>query len=336
VRDQVTAEMGVAGGIDGKSHPVPTEAGPGSFRVGSIRLGSIAGVSIRVHITWVVFALVVIALTVGYMPDDLPDLRPRGYAILGLTLVLLLFGSVLVHELSHAVVAKARGVGVRCVTLFLFGGMCEVEGEFESPDDELYVFLAGPLSSLALAGLFWALASLTVSESAIAMALPYLAIVNLVTAAVNLVPGLPLDGGRVLRAYIWKLTGSARNGTDVASWLGQGFAVALVALGGLQLLGGNYLGTGWDLVAAWFLYGLARGSRQASGERPIPVEALAESTPVRTPPDEEQPALAARSVSLTRADRSLAEGTRVSGPSTSVPRMDIQVAVRRQSGADSR
>jgi Zn-dependent protease len=204
--------------------------------------------------------------------------------MLGGTLVLLLFASVLVHELGHSLTARARGLHVSNITLFVFGGMTVLEEEVDVPDDEIVVYVVGPIASLGLAGLFWGIGSVGDPESRIVMALPYLSVINLVLAAIYLVPGFPLDGGRVLRGVVWKATGSAYAGVNWASWLGQAFAALLVALAAIQFFDGNYLGAAWNVLIGWFLNGIAKGSRHVLVASPV-IEKLEAETlaPARIP-----------------------------------------------------
>ncbi len=236
----------------------------GRLRLGERRigLGQVAGVEVSVTYTWPIFALVTFALTFGYLPGSMPNYPPLDFALLGVLSILLLFGSVLVHELSHSLVARARGLGVRRITLFVLGGYTEIEGDVDDPVDEILIFLVGPLSSLALAASFFGLGRIPNSGGPVLAIMPYLATINLVLAIVNFVPGLPLDGGRVLRAAVWKATGKASYATYWTSVLGQAFAVVLVVLGVVQLASGGYLGGAWNLFAAWFLNGAALGSRR--------------------------------------------------------------------------
>ncbi len=233
-----------------------------TFGARRLHLGQIAGIEVTVTYTWPIFALVTFALTFGYLPESMPSFTPLDFALVGCLSVLLLFGSVLFHELCHSLVAQARGLEVRRITLFVLGGMTEIEGDIADPVDEILVYLVGPLSSLALAGSFFGLGRLPNAGGPVLAVMPYLATINLVLAVVNFVPGLPLDGGRVLRAAVWKATGSARSATYWASVLGQGFAVVLVLLAVAQLATGGFLGAAWNLFIAWVLNGAAGSSRQ--------------------------------------------------------------------------
>ncbi len=177
---------------------------------------------------------------------------------------MLFFGSVLVHELAHAVVSQARGIRVQDITLFLFGGATRARVESRGPGDEFLIALVGPLTSGILAGLFGIAAGLgdDVLSRPLVGTLGYLAWVNLLLAGFNLVPGFPLDGGRLLRSAIWKATGSIGRATRVASLSGQAVGWLLVAGGVAYLLAGNLAGGIWFAFIGWFLVQAARASYQ--------------------------------------------------------------------------
>jgi Zn-dependent protease/predicted transcriptional regulator len=184
-----------------------------------------------------------------------------GLAVLS---AVLLFGSVLVHELAHAVVSQARGIRVLDITLFLFGGATRARVESRGPGDEFLIAVVGPLTSGILAGLFGIVAGLGggVLSGPLAGTLGYLGWVNLLLAAFNLVPGFPLDGGRLLRSAIWKATGSLGRATQIASGAGQAVGWLLVAGGVAWLLAGNLAGGIWFAFIGWFLVQAARASYQ--------------------------------------------------------------------------
>jgi Zn-dependent protease/predicted transcriptional regulator len=176
---------------------------------------------------------------------------------------LALFASVLVHELSHSFVALARGHGVHSITLFIFGGVSNIAQESENPADEFLIAVVGPLTSIALAALAWLLAQLVpVPNAPLGALLAYLAVINLMLGVFNLLPGFPLDGGRVLRSLLWAATGSLARATQVASYVGQGFGFLLIFWGVWQLLSGNFLGGLWIAFIGWFLNGAAETIRQ--------------------------------------------------------------------------
>jgi len=227
-------------------------------------VGRIAGIEVRIDSSWAVIALLItysmyLRLSVLY-----PELSGGGAVGLAIVSAVLFFGSVLVHELAHAVVSQARGIRVQDITLFLFGGATRARVESRGPGDEFLIALVGPLTSGILAGLFGIVAGLGggVLSRPLAGTLGYLAWTNLLLAGFNLVPGFPLDGGRLLRSAIWKATGSLSRATRIASVAGQGVGWLLVAAGVAWLLAGDLAGGIWFAFIGWFLVQAARSSYQ--------------------------------------------------------------------------
>jgi Zn-dependent protease len=199
-----------------------TKRPPGTFKVGSI-----AGSDVLVTSSWFLIAGLIAIITAPAIEKAEPGLGALKY-VGGLALAVLLYLSVLVHEASHAYVARRYGLPVSHITLQFFGGMTSIEGEPETPKQEFWVSVVGPLSSLAVA-LVAFLASLVAPGGLIGLALSGLAWTNLLVGIVNVVPGLPLDGGRMLKAAVWGITGDTHRGTIVAAWGGR--VVALLAIG---------------------------------------------------------------------------------------------------------
>src|SRR5919106_1809620 len=230
----------------------------------SWRVGRITGIEVRVDSSWVVIALLITYSMYLRASVLYPELSGGGAVALGILATVLFFGSVLVHELAHALVAQARGIRVQDITLFLFGGATRARVESRGPGDEFLIALVGPFTSGLLAGLFGIVAGLGggVLSRPLAGILGYLAWTNLILAGFNLVPGFPLDGGRLLRAAIWKATGSLGRATRVASLSGQGVGWLLVAAGVAWLLAGDLAGGIWFAFISWFLVQAARSSYQ--------------------------------------------------------------------------
>jgi Zn-dependent protease/predicted transcriptional regulator len=230
----------------------------------SWRVGRIAGIEVRVDSSWVVIALLITYSMYLRASILYPELSGGGAVALGILATVLFFGSVLVHELAHAVVSQARGIRVQDITLFLFGGATRARVESRGPGDEFVIALVGPLTSGILAGLFGIAAGLgdDVLSRPLVGTLGYLAWVNLLLAGFNLVPGFPLDGGRLLRSAIWKATGSIARATRVASLAGQAVGWLLVAGGVAWLLAGDLAGGIWFAFIGWFLVQAARASYQ--------------------------------------------------------------------------
>jgi Zn-dependent protease/CBS domain-containing protein len=230
----------------------------------SIRLGRVAGIDVGIHYTWLfAFALIAWSLAAGLFPSTLPGLATATYWLLGIAAALGLFASVLIHEFSHSLMALARGLRVQSITLFIFGGVSTIVGEAERARDEFLIAVVGPLSSFVLAGVFWAVGQVAALDGTpLGAFVGYLASVNLILGVFNLVPGFPLDGGRVLRSIVWAASGSLRRATQVASYVGQGFGFLLIFWGVSRLLGGDVFGGLWTAFIGWFLNSGAESTRQ--------------------------------------------------------------------------
>ena len=215
----------------------PTQR-PSPRPAGTVKVGSIAGSEVLISPSWFLIAGLIAVITAPAIEQAQPGLGGLKY-VAGLMLAVLLYLSVLVHEASHALVAKRFGLPVTHITLQFFGGMTAIEGEPDSPRQEFWISVVGPLSSLAVA-LVAFLSTLVAPGGLIGLALSGLAWTNLFVGFVNLVPGLPLDGGRVLKAAVWGVTGDTHRGTIVAGWGGR--VVALLAFG-WPLLAAKLLGT---------------------------------------------------------------------------------------------
>ncbi len=231
---------------------------------GAIRLGSIRGIEIGVHYNWLlIFFLVAWSLAMGYFPQSYLGWTQLAYWITGVIASILLFVSVLLHELAHSFVAQARGLPVRSITLFIFGGVSNIVREAENPRTEFAMAVVGPLSSLVIAGVFYGLFLVVPNKlDPLAALLSYLALINAFLAVFNLIPGFPLDGGRVLRSIIWGATGNLVKATNIAATVGRLFGWGLIGVGLFQILRGNFLGGLWIAFIGWFLSNAADSSRQ--------------------------------------------------------------------------
>jgi Zn-dependent protease/predicted transcriptional regulator len=230
----------------------------------SWRVGRIAGIEVRIDSSWVVIALLITYSMYLRTSALYPELSGGGAVALGIVATVLFFGSVLVHELAHAVVSQARGIRVQDITLFLFGGATRAKVDTRGPADEFLIAVVGPLTSGLLAGLFGIAAGLgnDVLSRPLTGTLGYLAWTNLLLAVFNLVPGFPLDGGRLLRSAIWRATGNLARATQIAATAGQGVGWLLVAAGVAWLLAGDLAGGIWFAFIGWFLVQAARASYQ--------------------------------------------------------------------------
>jgi len=227
---------------------------------GSLRVARLFGIPVYLHASWlVIFGLITWTLAAGYFPSVHPDLPAGAYWVKALVASLFLFLSILLHELSHALVALHHGIGIRSITLFIFGGVAQMEKDPPDGETEFRIAVVGPLTSLALAGLFWLASTLPLLGSAGQMVARYLAVINLILAVFNLVPAFPLDGGRILRGLLWR-GGNKIRATRIAVGAGTLFAYVLIVTGVLRLLQGMVLGGMWQVLIGWFLKEAAAGA----------------------------------------------------------------------------
>lgn len=232
-----------------------------------IPLFTVLGIRVVADYSWfLIAALIAGSLTVGWFPSVLPHRTLGQYILLGVITAFFFFASVLVHELMHSIVAVLSGIPVRRITLFLFGGVAEISKEPSDPRTELKIALAGPATSAVIAAVCWGAVVLMGTEPArpgLQLAVLYLAVANTFLLGFNLLPGLPLDGGRVLRAIIWKATRNLRKATYIASTAGKALAGLLVIGGLLAILSGDYIIPGlWFIFIALFLRQAADRSYQ--------------------------------------------------------------------------
>ncbi len=234
----------------------------------SWRIGRIFGIDINIDSSWfVIFLLFTWILATSYFPLQFPDWPGGLYWFIALITSLLVFISVLAHELAHSLVAIKQGERVRSITLFILGGVAQISHEPKRPLREFTMALVGPLTSLAM-GLISLILSFILSgiSEPLGASASYLALINIALAIFNLLPGFPMDGGRVLRSIIWKVTGDLKKATRIASKTGQGFAFFLIFIGILQILRGTISGF-WLVFIGWFLHSAAvRGYHQVMVE----------------------------------------------------------------------
>lgn len=224
---------------------------------GDIKLGRFFGIDIKLHFSWwVIVIFLVWVLASQFFPLYYPELTTMEHWLVASICTILLFVSVLLHELSHSFVAKKKGINVHSITLFFFGGVADIESEDMKPMDEFLMAIAGPLSSFFLAGIC-AIIFLNTTVYLIPNAIAYyLFQLNIVLGIFNLVPGYPLDGGRALRAILHHFIGDLRKATRIASWGGKAFATVLIVLGIFQLFSGA-LGGLWLIFIGIFLHFVA-------------------------------------------------------------------------------
>jgi Zn-dependent protease/CBS domain-containing protein len=257
------------------------------------------GIPISFDASWlIILALLTLSLTSGfpallqeYFPGTAEHLAPFQYWIMGLVTALGFFCCIVLHELGHALVARARGMPIRGITLFLFGGVAELGDEPMSAKTEFWMAIAGPVVSVVLAIVFWILAVVGFHGGwphPVVLMLGYLASINALVLLFNLVPAFPLDGGRVLRSMLWGATGNQRRATRWATSAGQAFAWFLIAWGILQFFHGNWLGGIWMGLIGIFLNDAAKSSYQQvllkQALRGEPVRRFMSAEPITVPP----------------------------------------------------
>jgi Zn-dependent protease/predicted transcriptional regulator len=219
---------------------------------GNIRIGNLFGIPFFINPSWF-FVLALVTWSYGSGLTQFPELTGIIPWLLGLVTALLLFSSVLAHELGHSFVAISQGISVKSITLFIFGGLATLEKESETPLQAFSVAIAGPLVSLLLFGLFTFVATTAPLTTPMQAIISLVAYINLVLAVFNMIPGLPLDGGNVLKAIVWKVTGNPNKGVIIAGRVGQVIGWIAIALGILSVIGVSQVGSIWTLLIGTFL-----------------------------------------------------------------------------------
>ena len=245
----------------------------------SITLFRILGFEIKVDFTWIFLAILISwSLAVGFFPIQYPGLSTAMYWSMGIEGAIGLFISIALHELGHSVVARRFGIQIKDITLFIFGGVANMEGEPKKPRDEFYMAIAGPITSGILALIFFALntaARAALGSVPLLEVLVYLAWMNSILALFNMVPAFPLDGGRVLRAILWDWKKDLRWATRISSAMGSGFGLLLIILGIFAFMSGNVLGGVW-----WFMIGIFVRSAAAMSYKQLLLRRALEGEPV--------------------------------------------------------
>jgi len=237
----------------------------------SFRIARIAGIPIGVSPWWLaIVALITWSLGSAYFPEVVHGIAPGVSYALGLASALLLFASILVHEFGHAIIARRHGIQVEEIDLWLLGGVSIMHGDAHDPDDELRYALAGPAVTAVIAACFGALSLLLpASASSIVRALvEYQLLVNCLILGFNLLPAFPLDGGRVLRALLWRRSGDMGGATATAASVGRGFGYLMIGLGALAFIGGSLEGA-WLAVIGFFIVGAAGAQAMSAQVRAV-------------------------------------------------------------------
>ena len=228
----------------------------------SIDLFKVFGFEIRIDLSWVFLAILIAwSLSAGLFPFRYEGLSTQTYWIMGIVGAFGLFFSIIVHEMSHSLVARRYGMSIKGITLFLFGGVAEMKQEPPTPRAEFMMAIAGPISSICLAVIFYVFSQVTKSAGgpeAVYGVIKYLAWINGILAVFNLVPAFPLDGGRMLRAVLWGWKNNLRWATRIAAGIGSGFGLLLIFMGILQFFSGNFIGGMWWFFIGMFVRGAAK------------------------------------------------------------------------------
>jgi Zn-dependent protease/predicted transcriptional regulator len=231
-----------------------------------IKLGTVFGIEIGLHYSWLIIAVLISVSLSSYFAEAHPDWGSGTTILLAMLTAVLFFTAIVVHELSHALVALKNGLPVRSITLFALGGVAQIEKEPQDPKTEFWLGIIGPLTSLTIGLLCLGIARLAgwvppEEPAAPLMAmLVWLGYVNLALAVFNMIPGFPMDGGRVLHALIWRITGNPAKATKAASLTGQFLAFGFIIIGIYMFFNGAGFGGLWIAFIGWFLLNSAKAS----------------------------------------------------------------------------
>jgi Zn-dependent protease/predicted transcriptional regulator len=231
-----------------------------------IKLFKLLGFEVRIDWSWIIIALLITwSLSKGLFPSYYKNLSTQTYWWMGIIGAAGLFLSIIAHEFSHSLVARKYGIPMKGITLFIFGGVAEMDEEPPSPKVEFMMAIAGPLSSILIALIFYGIHAVGkqggLSEPVNGV-VGYLAMINAILAGFNLLPAFPLDGGRVLRSILWGAKNNLRWATYISSRIGSGFGILLIVLGVIQVFRGNFVGGMWWFLIGMFLQGAAKASYQ--------------------------------------------------------------------------
>ena len=247
-------------------HPANVQANQATVPSGGppppsgLRIGRIFGIPIYLHPSWfIIFALITYTLRTQFTAEH-PSWTSQQHWMLGIVTSALFFGSVVFHEVSHSIVAKSYKIPVQSITLFVFGGLSSISREPDKPRQEVNIAIAGPLASFFLAACFYLAGRFFHGDDLVAASTKWLWEINVALAVFNLVPGFPLDGGRILRGIAWGITKNFQRATQIASTTGKIFAYLMIILGAWQALNGNWVGGLWTAFIGWFLLSAAQES----------------------------------------------------------------------------
>ncbi|MEJ2513808.1 MAG: site-2 protease family protein [Gammaproteobacteria bacterium] len=257
------------------------------------RLFEIAGFEVKLDPSWLLLALLIAwTLAAGVFPQKYPHLQAGTYWAMGAVCAVGILLSIVFHELAHSLVARRYGLPMKGITLFIFGGMAEMGEEAKDPKTEFLMAIAGPIASVVLGAVFYGLHQLGQDAGIGPFWLGityYLGWINFILAIFNLVPAFPLDGGRMLRAALWRWGKDLRKATRIAAAIGSAFGLALIVLGAVGIIGGNFIGGLWYILIGLFLRGAARGSLQQVLVREyledVPVSRFMTTEPIALSPE---------------------------------------------------
>jgi Zn-dependent protease/CBS domain-containing protein len=237
---------------------------------------TVRGIPVQIEASWIVIAaLITWSLATQVFPALHPEQPPTIYWVMAVLGALGLFASIVGHEIAHTIMARRQGIPMSGITLFIFGGVAQMEGEPPTPKAEFAMAIAGPVASIGLSGALFAAALLPLPGALVTL-LTYLGVTNVALAAFNLLPAFPLDGGRVARALLWRRLGDLLRATRITSRVGHAFALVLMGVGAMRLLFGDLIGGAWLIVLGFFL----RQAADMSYEQLLVQQALA-GKPVR-------------------------------------------------------
>jgi Zn-dependent protease/CBS domain-containing protein len=256
-----------------------------------ISLFKLLGFEVGIDWSWIIIAILILwSLSTGFFPMYYKNLSTEMYWMMGLVGAAGLFLSIIFHEFCHSMMARRYGMPMKGITLFIFGGVAQMEDEPPSPKAEFMVAIVGPLSSLAIGLIFYGIYIFGKSAGLpepVNGVVGYLAFINGILAGFNIIPAFPLDGGRVLRSILWGLKKNLKWATRVSSWIGTGFGILLIVLGIVNVLRGNFVGGMWWLLIGMFLHGAAKSAYQQLIMRKAlegePLTKLMKTDPVTVP-----------------------------------------------------
>ncbi len=253
----------------------------------SVKLFELLGFEVKIDLSWIILAALIIwSLSAGLFPFQYKQLSEQTYWLMGVVGALGLFFSIIIHELSHSIVARKFGIPMKGITLFIFGGVAEMTDEPVSPKAEFVMAVVGPLSSLMIAFILYGIYRISQGIFPIPVqgVIRYLAWINGILAVFNMVPAFPLDGGRVLRSFLWEWKKNLQTATRISSKIGTGFGVVLIVFGVFNIFNKNFVGGMWWVLIGMFLYSAAGMSyRQLLVRKALegePVDRIMKSDPM--------------------------------------------------------